>query len=317
MQVANGECTTTDALSVTLLFRDGRPNGIIQAEGSGWSGEVLAAPRTQIKEVLNEELSQRTGVYILIKDDEDKPLIYVGEGECIGDRIREHRSKKDWWIKAIMITSVKKNFNISHAKFLEAHLIDKAKKAGNVQLDNTVSPRAPRLAGTDRPEAEAALRNLEFIFPALRHDYFLERRRTRADKHLVCSEYTVFEIESQARGVRATAILVGGEFVVQRNSRASHAWTSTSDPDHSYSKLHSKLIENEVLIRDESNAREYRIFGDNYEFQSVSAAAAVVLGRPASGPSEWKVRGTGESYKAWENRTNETPMPSPVATKLA
>lgn len=306
-----------DAFTVELLFRDGRPNGIIKAELSGWSGEVLVAPRVQISEVLKDELSRRTGVYILVKEDEDRPVIYVGEGECVGDRIREHLSKKDWWFKVIVITSVKHAFNISHAKFLEAHLIKQAKKVGDVQLENTVSPRAPRLGEMDRVKAESILRNLEVIFPALGYDYFLERRREKADENLVNSEYTVFEIESQKRGVSATAILARGEFVVQKNSRASYGWTSTSDPDHSYSKLHSKLIENRVLVRDESNTSEYRIFGDNYEFQSVSAAAAVVLGRPASGPSEWKVKGTKESYKEWENRTNEAPMRSPVATKLA
>jgi Domain of unknown function (DUF4357) len=40
-------------------------------------------------------------------------------------------------------------------------------------------------------------------------------------------------------------------------------------------------------------------FAANVIFPSPSAAAAVVMARSASGPQEWKLRGTGQTYKVW------------------
>ena len=66
--------------------------------------------------------------------------------------------------------------------------------------------------------------------------------------------------------------------------------------DSSYAKLHDELSETGVLKPDGTN----RVFATNYAFSSPSAAAAVVNGRPASGRIEWRVKGTGQTYKEWE-----------------
>jgi hypothetical protein len=42
------------------------------------------------------------------------------------------------------------------------------------------------------------------------------------------------------------------------------------------------------------------VFDKSYAFRSPSAAAAIVNGRTANGTFEWKLVGTGETYKAWE-----------------
>ena len=40
-------------------------------------------------------------------------------------------------------------------------------------------------------------------------------------------------------------------------------------------------------------------FAADVVFPSPTAAAAVVLARNASGPQEWRLRGTGQTYKVW------------------
>jgi len=40
-------------------------------------------------------------------------------------------------------------------------------------------------------------------------------------------------------------------------------------------------------------------FTTDVTFASPSAAASIVAARSASGPREWKVRGTGQTYRDW------------------
>ena len=41
------------------------------------------------------------------------------------------------------------------------------------------------------------------------------------------------------------------------------------------------------------------MFAVDVAFASPSAAASIVAARSASGPREWKVAGTGQSYRGW------------------
>ena len=91
--------------SLELYFIDGRPDGMLTAEVFNWTGHVLMAPRTQIAEALQREEAGYTGVYLLLGERDGVPLAYIGEGEIIADRIRMHDSKRDWWTKAVLVTT--------------------------------------------------------------------------------------------------------------------------------------------------------------------------------------------------------------------
>jgi hypothetical protein len=49
----------------------------------------------------------------------------------------------------------------------------------------------------------------------------------------------------------------------------------------------------------EAQELDHYRFATNVIFASPTAAAAVALARNASGPKEWKLRGTGQTYKMW------------------
>lgn len=71
--------------------------------------------------------------------------------------------------------------------------------------------------------------------------------------------------------------LTGDEFVVQKGSLISNDVTDSFQ--QGYLGLRNKLIEDGVIVDG--------IFVEDYAFSSVSAAAAVVLGRSANGRKEW------------------------------
>ena len=130
----------TKPQSLELFFIDGKPDGMLTAEVFNWTGHVLMTPRTQLSAALKRAEARYTGVYLLLGEDDNGPLVYIGEGEDIGDRIKSHDTKKDWWTIVMLITSAANNLNKAHVKYLESRLVEEARRIGKVALDNGNTP---------------------------------------------------------------------------------------------------------------------------------------------------------------------------------
>lgn len=286
--------------SLELFFIDGKPDGMLTAEVFNWTGHVLMTPRTQISEALKRREARHTGVYLLIGEKDGEPFAYIGEGEDISERIRNHDSRKDWWNTAILVTSAANNLNKAHVKYLEARLIEEARAVGKVTLENGTTPARPGLSEAARTNMEVFLDYTLMVLPALRIDCFVKNTRPQsqdADQAAAAAVGTpLFELHTPKHGLRATAKLENGEFVVQAGSLARHAWEGRGSENTAYGQLYAELVKTGVL----AEHGQHRVFNDNYAFTSPSAAAAVVNGRPANGTTEWKVRGQGKTYKQWE-----------------
>ncbi len=287
--------------SLELYFVDGRPDGMLTAEVFNWTGHVLVAPRTQIGDALRRREASYTGVYLLLGESEQGPIAYIGEGEIIAERIRSHDSKRDWWTKAVLVTTGANNLNKAHIKYLEARLIEEALDIGRMPLENGNSPSRPGLSEAAVANMEGFLDYLFLVLPAIGVDMFVRRTRPPAAMPTPGSTLAdstaagvVFETGVQKDGIRATARLVNGEFVVEAGSQARRQWVG--GPTHTYAPLFEELAKAGVLVEDGPNRR----FAQSYAFNSPSAAAAMVKGRSANGPLTWTVVGTGETYREWE-----------------
>jgi hypothetical protein len=66
------------------------PKRLRTVEISNWSGKALAAPRTDLDELLKREEMGHSGVYVLTGSDPEtgKPMAYVGEAEILRDRLK-------------------------------------------------------------------------------------------------------------------------------------------------------------------------------------------------------------------------------------
>jgi hypothetical protein len=283
--------------SLELFFIDGRPDGMLTAEVFNWTGHVLMTPRIQLGEALRRDEAQYTGVYLLLGEKEGVPLAYIGEAEDVSERIRNHDARKDWWTQAVLITSAANNLNKAHVKFLEARLVEQARAAGKIELENGNTPPRPGLSEAAHANMEVFLDYVMLVLPALRIDIFLRNTRPplATTAQITMETAPTFELKSERHGLHATAQLVNGEFVVQAGSRARARWSEAS-LDHNYAQLPAELIKAGVLVEQEG----YRVFTANYAFRSPSAAAAVIFGRPANGPNDWKVQGRAMTYREWE-----------------
>ena len=283
--------------SLQLYFIDGRPEGMVTAEVFNWTGHVLVAPRTQISTALSRREACHTGVYLLLGEREGEPVAYVGEAEDVSARIRSHDAVKDWWDSAVIMTSHSNSLNKAHVKYLEACLVQEARAIDRVLLDNSNAPARPNLSEADQANMETFLEHLFMILPALRIDVFVSNKRPAeiGTEPVRLESGQLFELLSPKRGLKATAVLQGGEFVVQAGSLARLKWAERGSK-HSYSKLHAELVRTGVL-RGEGR---HCVFTENYAAKSPSAAAAVISGRPTNGRIAWKVKGEKRTYKQWE-----------------
>lgn len=289
-----------DGRSLELYFIDGRPDGMLTAEVFNWTGHVLMTPRTRIGGALARKEARYTGVYLLLGEQVGEPRAYIGEGEDISDRIRNHDTKKDWWTSAVLVTTSANNLNKAHVKYLESRLVEEARLAGHTALDNGNTPPRPGLSEAAQSNMESFLAYLFMVLPALRVDLFI--KNTRASTPATASDVPApndaarFRIMARKHGLSAQAVLRNGEFIVEKGSLARREWGQESTNQSGYAQLHGDLLKKGIL----QVHGGHNMFAQNYAFSSPSAAAAVVLGRLANGPTEWQLAEGSGTYKDWE-----------------
>ncbi len=291
---------------VRLFLVDGTPGGMLTAEIMNWTGHVIAASRSDLAELLRREEVQRTGIYVLLGygvEDPDETLIYIGEGDNVGERLKMHlkpedKGGKDFWNRAIVLTSKDANLTKAHARYLESRFINISKAAGRTTVTNGTAPPPLPLPEADRSDMEYFIEQAKIILPVLGVDAL----RSLPTPSEVAGSQTgtgsaspVFEMTLTNLGITAYAQETDGEFAVLEGSAARPAWVGTN---HAYDKLHQKLIAAGVLIADGPAAR----FEKTHVFKSPSAAGAVIAGRTTNGRTSWRVPSTGMTYGQWQEQ---------------
>jgi hypothetical protein len=286
--------------TLELFFIDGKPDGMLTAQVFGWTGHILSAPRTRLPEALKRTESHYTGIYILLGELGDEPRAYIGEGENIANRIKTHDAKKDWWSRVILITSAANNLHKAHVQYIEARLVQEGIKAGNASLENGTSPSLPSLSEAAKADMEEFIARTLMVLPALRVDLFTSK--AKPDKTVgskpasSTNTQPVFELTLKREGIRATAVLEDGEFVVQKGSMARGTYIGDRSEKSYYWRIYDKLVEQGILV----TKGKHKVFTQSYAFSSTSAAGAVCNGRSTAGPITWKIKGTKKTYKDWE-----------------
>jgi hypothetical protein len=272
---------------------------MLTAEVFNWTGHVLMTPRTRISAALSRKEASFTGVYLLLGEQEGEPTVYMGEGEDIGERIRNHDTKKDWWTTAVLVTSTANNLNKAHVKYLESRLVEEARATRRFKLDNGNTPPRPGLSEAAQSNMEAFLDYLFMVLPALRVDTFITNTRPSLQPSLsgAVASTPRFKLIAKKNKIDATALLKDGDFIVEAGSTARQKWIGAGHTT-GYALLYEELRKTGIL----DDLGDHCVFTQNYAFTSPSAAAAVVLGRSANGTTEWRVDGEAIDYKGWEER---------------
>lgn len=289
---------TKKGRSIELFFVDGTTDGMVTATiPFQWSGHVLVTRRTQLKDAISRPEALRTGVYLLVGDKDGAPTAYIGETDELKTRLTQHAASKDWWDIAILITSGGEPLNKAHARYLEHRMLEDAKRVSKIALENGQSATASPLSEAAKAHMEDFLENIYLVLPALRFDLFTADTKDDSPTATAPVENgtVFFTFAVPKNGIKARARWNDGKFIVEAGSLARDKWSSSAS-HATYEKLYKQLVDQGILVLQ----GPHRVFSKSYVFNSTSAAAAIVSGRPASGPKSWIVEHTQQTYGDWE-----------------
>lgn len=263
---------------ITLFLVHGDPKRLRTAEISNWSGKAVSGPRTEFEGVLVREECEKSGIYLLtgVDPESGRSALYIGEAECIRDRIKGHVDK-DFWNQVTYFVSKDENLTKGHVRYLEGKLIEAARSSGRAVVKNGQGSSS-RLPEADRAEMEVFLEKITQLLPVLGIDHFVPM--VQLVDEVPGNQLLFCEIKGlTAKGFRTPIgflVLKGSEAVlIERPSSEKWPWTRN---------LRQKL-------RDEHRLHEQKdrlVFKEDVEFASPSAAAAVVHGGHANGLTAWK-----------------------------
>lgn len=276
--------------TIKLFLPHGDAKRLRVGEVSNWTGKALAAPRTELDDLIAREEAGNAGVYFLFGSDPENGdlLAYIGEAEVIRDRLKQHKSR-DFWNSVVIFVSKDENLTKAHIRYLENRLMQEAQQTARYRLENSNTTNS-RLPESDREDMEVYLSRIQQVLPVLGSDLFTPItgaiRSAEPRKALVCRN----------KGAAARGNRTEGGFVVYSGSTAVLAERPSAEAQHPFVVvLRKKLIEDGILVEMDG----FLVFAKDTEFDSPSAAAAVVHGGGANGLTSWKDE-SGRTLKVLE-----------------
>ncbi len=268
-------------LSIQHFLVSGDPGSITCAYMSNWTGQAIKIPRNQLLEARDRPELARPGVYFLFgfsENDPEQRIVYIGESENLMDRIYQQArdSKKEFWEEAVAFSSKDDNLTKGHIRYLEHKLISLALKSAEYDLDNSNKSVKPPLPEAAVAEMDTYLDNLKIILYTLGYTLLREVHASRPGRR----KENILKLKMS--GVIAEGKPEGNGFVVFRGSVANPK-EKTSLPN-CYLKLRERLFQKKIIELKDGK----RVFSEDYEFNSPSQAAAILLGYPANGRRAWK-----------------------------
>jgi hypothetical protein len=266
--------------TITLFLPRGDAKSLRTAEISNWSGKAVAAPRTELDELLARDELDKAGVYILIGSDPKTgaPHAYIGEAEVIRERLKQHKTK-EFWVSAIVFTSKDENLTKAHVRFLESLILTEAAKINRFSLDQNQSGGS-KLPESDRADMEVFFGRIRQLLPVLGSDILTPIAQPAAKAQpggvLFC----------RMKGAEARGQRTASGFVVFHDSTAVLKERPAAE---SYPTV---LAQRKVFIEDGTLVEKsgFYLFTKDVEFSSPSAAAAVIHGGSANGLVAWKTQ---------------------------
>ncbi len=285
--------TIKQATKITLFLVHGSPNGLRTAEISNWSGKAIAAPRTEMSELLKRDELNSPGLYLLTGVDPDSgdKVIYIGESENVSSRLKSYTSE-DYWNSVTVFVSKDKNLTKAHIRYLEGDLIKLANNLTNgLANDNSSyviknrSNSGAKLPESDEAEMDVFLKKCIQLLPVLGVTYFNQTVETSNDKE----ESLYIKVKGHTAEGKRTA----NGFVVFANSKAVLKHRPSSGK--LIKEKREQLIEKGHLKQE----GDCLVFTKNIEFDSPSMAGSIVGGGNINGLTDWK-NSAGKSLKEIE-----------------
>jgi hypothetical protein len=259
--------------TIKLFLPRGDAKSLRTAEISNWTGKAIAAPRTELDELLAREELDKAGVYMLFGSDPqtNAPRAYIGEAEIIRERIKQHKAK-EFWVSAIVFISKDENLTKAHVRYLESRLLTEAAQINRFTLDQNQAGGS-KLPESDREDMEVFLARIRQLLPVLGSDILAPFAQPSA------RDQPGGVLFASMKGALARGQRTAGGFVVFKGS------TAVLDERKSTEKYPYVVAQRNQLIADGTLIERggFLVFTKDAEFSSPSAAAVVIHGGSANG----------------------------------
>jgi len=272
--------------TIKLFLPRGDAKSLRTAEISNWTGKAVAAPRTELDELLAREELEKAGVYILIGNDPltNAARAYIGEAEVIRDRLKQHKTK-EFWVSAIVFVSKDENLTKAHVRYLESRLLAEAAQIGRFTLEQNQAGGS-RLPESDREDMEVFLARIRQLLPVLGSDILAPIAQAAARPQpggvLFC----------RIKGAEARGQRTANGFVILHGSTAVLEERPSAERYPYVIAQRKQLIADGTLIEKDG----FLVLTRDAEFSSPSAAAVVIHAGSANGLTAWKTK-DGKSLK--------------------
>lgn len=286
---------------LTVYMIDGTAYGPRFSEIGNWVGKAVYSSRAALNKIMNRSEFDNPGVYCLKDDPTDDAFdekIYIGEAENIKARLKSHLGDQNKDFKElIFFISKDELLTKTQIRYLESRLVQLAIQAKTAQIDNSNNPRLPTLHEADVSDMEYFLEQIKLILPVMGFNFLIpstaDLKATRDDEDT--TENETYFIKSKS--FRATMTETDQGYIVAKGSEAKKILSNSCA--QTYRNMRRKLIETNILVE----SGDKLIFSEDAVFNSISAAANMVLGRNSNGFLEW-VNKDGKTFKEIQEEIN-------------
>jgi predicted GIY-YIG superfamily endonuclease len=168
--------------AIEIFVADGKSDGLKLVSSRNWTGVALDFPREQWQEVRKRSEFDKVGIYILTgyyEEDEDFPVIYIGQTNELRTRINQHEKQKLFWDRCVVFVSTNNFLNTAHVEWLETNLYERAVKVERSKLDNNQTPKKQNLSEMEIAEMRIFQSQILQILPLIGVRAFEEKRAVR------------------------------------------------------------------------------------------------------------------------------------------
>jgi predicted GIY-YIG superfamily endonuclease len=265
--------------TIQIFLPSGDPRGIRIAEITTRIVQAVDVPRSRLADFLAMAESDRLSLYMLIgeRDDGSGNQVYIGQSGDMRKRLLAHNNEKDFWQRAVVITTKTESLTSTHVLFLENQFIQEAKKAARYITENCnqgTKTHTPLPLAADCMEIFESARTL---VTSLGYPIFEPVAKASSpeseDDLLYC----------RRSGSLARGSYTDEGFVVFKDS-IGKAEIGRGFTGHSFSRLREGLLQQgKIALRDGA-----LVFNEDVLFTSPSGASAVVCGTACNGWLDWK-----------------------------
>lgn len=265
--------------TIQIYLPDGNPRGIRVAEITTRIIRVVEVPRSQLADFLQMPEAQQVGVYFLVGDQSEtgQPRAYIGQSGSVGKRLEQHHQGKDFWNRALVVTSLTNSMTQTHALFLEWFAIAAATQAGRYSLENGNTGARPHTPAPLEADCHEIHETAATLLATLGQPIF----------ELLTSAPTVAGLRElfycKGSGADGVGEYTSEGFVVHKDSKG-RADVVASIQGTSHERFRKQLVTEGILVAQDN----FLVFTRDHLFSSPSMAAMALMGRSANGWVEWK-----------------------------